>query len=435
MLNKSWLLLTPLMCLADVKLNYNDVVKRAVEYGVRAKILNQQNKTAFYSLEAARKSQQPIYSLTGGIQSTQESTGSMKASQSFGAGTTASIAWDFAHNAGKFDLVQPILRGFGQNSLNLENAENAYVQANIALVNSLNSIIQDVLNAYWSVISAEKNVEVQKLARKSAMQLLEQYKIKVKMGALPRYNLVEQQAQLDRFKLQELQQNTARVQAQQLLKVLINLPQTTNINLTGKLDLDVFGKMPSLESVLVRVKENNLSIISAKMAVAAAKNNLKIATNAAQPELNVTASMQKDTGASIGLSLNVPLNDPALKQQLLNANNNLEQANTNLIQVVQDNVQNANNLWQSINSKFKENKILESNLATSKRLYELSIDQYKYGKASSLDVVIRQKTLVSDQQALISNIISFLQSYVQLKALQGDLLGLFGMNIGHNYEL
>lgn len=429
MLLRIFIFLLPLLCFAELKLGYQDVITRAMKHGRKALVLTEQNKVANYSYIASRKGLQPIFSAESNYQTAQDSTGHLNISQKFAAGTSATLAFDLFHNKDtSLTLTQPLLNGYGINGLNLLSAKNTYQQANITWLVSVQGIIQDVLNAYWNVISAEKNIEVQLLAKESAKRLYEQYKIKYNMGSLPRSNLVEQNAQLARIQLEELQQNTAKRQAKQLLKVMINVPNDQLIKLTGKLDINVFGKMPSLKSVLKQVSKNNPNIALAKLALDAADYNYKIALNSAKAQLNLTATMQKDIGASVGLSVNVPINDPTLKQQVVSAKSALFQAKINLQQTSQDNLQLASNTWQELASKVKENQLLKNNLATSKKLYELSITQYKYGKASSLDVVTRQKTLVSDQQALISNTISYLQDFIKLCGLEGALLRLFGID-------
>lgn len=413
--------------LAQQQLNYQQAINHAFSAGRKAKILFEQKKITNYSLQAARAGLQPIWSVTGN-KSKDESDANLRVQQSFQSGATASLGYDFLHRQNSLTVTQPLLRGLQQPKINLASSEDSYLQTRYTQIKAAQAIVQEVLQAYWQVIQAQKNQKVQILARQASNKLYQQYKIKVDAGLLPRLSLSEQKGQMQRFDLQELKQRTEARKSLERLKLLVNVPRDVDLLLVEDISLDSFGAMPDIKQVIDNIMTKNLDIKTAKIALAQAKRNLKIAANAILPELDVTSSMQHD-GANVGVSLSLPLNDPQLKQQIATARTSLKQAKLNYDQIVQDKYILAKNLLLELNSKAKEHQLLAANMANSSHLYSLTRQQYRHGLASSLDVINRQKTLVSDQQAIIYNDISYLSTYVILMAEQNILLQYFRINI------
>lgn len=422
------LLCMPLLLFAGTSYTYKSAIKQAINSGRKANILREQWRVSGYGLAAAKAQLQPIWSISGSRNTTGAAKADVSWQQQFASGATVTAGYDFLQKQASLTAKQPLLRGWQQNNQSLQNSNIAFAQAHLMQIKSYQAIIQEVLAAYWQVISAQKNRQVQIIGRKSAQKLYQQYKIKVDMGLLPRLSLVEQTAQMQRFDLEELQQKTAGMKAIENLKLLLNLPSNAEVDLIEDIKLDSFGKTPELTKAVQVLEQNNVEIKNAMLALTAAKINYEIAKNAALPDFSLTSTMQSKQ-TSFGAELHVPINDPGLKQNLLTAKSNLAQARQNYLQVKQDKVRVLQNILVELNSRAQEHKILVTNTKISQHLYELTRQQYKYGKASSLDVITRQKHLVSDQQAVISNDILYLTAYIKMLAEQGQLLTYFGIKI------
>ena len=414
--------------LANIKIGYKDAVQMAFRYGRKSFLLIESQKTSEYALNSARYGFGPKWSIKGSQSSKDDASAGLHWQQSFGTGATASADYNVLNKQTSLSFSQPLLKGFQQNALSLAGSEDSFEQQKLAQKKTAQNITQEVLASYWRVISAQKNKNVQLLGKKSSQKLYQQYKIKVDMGLLPRYSLVEQEGQMQRFRLQELQQRTEELKSTQTLRLLLNVPSGNELTLTADINLDSFGTLPSLTQVIKSINSSNIDIKSAKIALEVAKRNYKIAYNSVMPSVDLNGNMQTDD-ANISLAVSVPINDNSLKQQLLTAKSALTTAQLNLDQTIQDKQINAKNILLDLQAKSKEHELLSSNVRISAHLYELTRQQYKHGLASSLDVITRQKTLVSDQLALITNDIAYLTSYISLMAEQGALLDYFEVKV------
>lgn len=406
-----------------MKLNYQQAVALAFSSGRKAKVLFEQQKIAGYDIVAARAGLQPIW-MIGGNKNSDETNASFNVQQHFASGADASFGYDFLNKQNTLRVTQPLLSGFQQPLLRLSASEDSFQQTKYSQIKAAQEIVQEVLLSYWRVMQAQKNQKVQILARHASEKLYQQYKIKVDIGLLPKLSLSEQKGQMQRFDLQELKQRTVAKKSLEKLKLLVNVPRDVELDLTEDIELNSFGEMPTLEKVSKNILANNLDIKNARISLNQAKRNLKIAKNAILPTINVTGEMAK-TGSNVGVRLAMPLNDPQLKRQIQTARTRVATAQLNFDQIVQDKYILAKNLILELQSKSKEHDLLVANMNNSAYLYNITRQQYRHGLASSLDVINRQKTLVSDQLAIIYNDISYLTDYMLLMAEQNILLKYF----------
>lgn len=412
--------------LANIKLGYKETVWRSIFNSQKSQIINERSILTGHNLLNSINTYSPILSATGSFDSQKNSNGKMSIRQTFTSGASAALNYDLEGNK-SLEISQPILKSFRQNDKLLNNSYDEFKKSRLSQIIDLQNIAQEALSSYWQVVSSEKQREVQIIGKKSAEKLYQQYKIKVKMGILPKYTLDEQKAQMERFKLQVIQQKTSEIKARENLKLIINLDRLKKITLTEPLDISRFEKIHNLAEILKTVSKQNLNIKIAEINVAVAKRNYAIAKNNALPELNLNATMANHESAKLGISLSIPFNDPGIKQNITTARSSLVQAELNLSQTKQNKIREVTNLWQELSSKIKENLILRKNLKISQDLYNLTKKLQRLGKASSLDIITRQKTYVADQQAIILNEISYLKLYMKILAEENKLLQQFNI--------
>ncbi len=83
-----------------------------------------------------------------------------------------------------FQIVQPLLRGFGpwNAQANLKAAEQRYTQSTLQFRETQMDLLLQVVQAYWDLVFARKNLEVQRNSLRLAEQLLRDTEIQIRVG-------------------------------------------------------------------------------------------------------------------------------------------------------------------------------------------------------------------------------------------------------------
>jgi outer membrane protein TolC len=112
-------------------------------------------------------------------------------------GTTAGIPTDQARGAAHVDLTQPLLKNFWIDStrLNIRVAKNQIKYSELGLKQTLMSTATQVEKAYYNLIAARANIEVQEKALELAMELVTENRKRVEVGAMAPLDAQDAEAQ------------------------------------------------------------------------------------------------------------------------------------------------------------------------------------------------------------------------------------------------
>lgn len=150
--------------------------------------------------------------------------GAPGAAGSFGGVSTFSAGdWAYDHSV-SFGVRQPLLRGFGlaANNLQLRVAKRELEQANAAFRLELQTRVAAVMNAYWELVFALQQLDVDQTSLDAALELERVQEARVRVGRSPRLELIQAQAQVaQREFLLTLSQERV-VNAQDALLALMN---------------------------------------------------------------------------------------------------------------------------------------------------------------------------------------------------------------------
>lgn len=188
-------------------------------------------------------------------------------------------------------IRQPLLKNFGLNA----TKRSIYINANnkkkgvYTLKQRVMELVLNVENAYWDLVSALGNLEVQKQSLKRSKELLRQNEIKVKVGTSAPIDILESKAEVANYESLVINAERRIQQAQEGLKKILNLskgnvvvvptqkPDVEHVNA----DFDVYIKealnnRPEVEKAKLELKNNNIDV--------------KFYKNQLLPELDLTAS-------------------------------------------------------------------------------------------------------------------------------------------------
>jgi len=195
-----------------------------------------------------------------------------------------------------FSLVQPLLRNFGWDFTYLV-VRVAERNADAALYDfeaNLQNFVQQVIEAYWNVVRARENLEVQRESKALADRTVEENEARVRVGLLPPVATLEAQADAKSREDQVLiAENDLAISRQQLAQVTFYRPLDTFVPRTlepvedppteDHLDVD-------LDRTLAVALTSRPEIAASGQTVEAQQLNEKIAGIALLPQLDMVGS-------------------------------------------------------------------------------------------------------------------------------------------------
>jgi outer membrane protein TolC len=194
-----------------------------------------------------------------------------------------------------FSVLQPLLRDFGWNFsyLVVRGAEQLADAARFQFEARLADFVVEVIDAYWSVVRARENLEVQRESKALADRTVEENEARVRVGLLPPVAVLEARADAKAREEQVLiAENDLALARQRLAQLVFYRPADTFVPRT----LEPVEEA-SAEEVAVEVDEGLGAALAARPEVEASARqvqvqllNERIAENALLPRLDLIGS-------------------------------------------------------------------------------------------------------------------------------------------------
>jgi outer membrane protein TolC len=355
----------------------------------------------------------------------------------------------------QLSFAQPLLRDFGR----LATARGLL----IAQVNSrasredfelqVNGTVQDVENAYWTLIDAREQLNVAEEALGLAEELHERNKIEVEVGTRAPLELVQSEANIATRQEEIIRAQTAVGDAEDQLRRLLNLPddlwelsiEPTTPALSEPIEIDLDAAIRTAFAERPEVRSQRLSIERLEIDSDYFRNQKK-------PRLDLNlrwnsggvSSKELDedlfdaysrlfardfTGWSVGLTYAVPLQNRSAKANSLSADLAVEQEQVRLEELkrqilteVRGAVRQVNSAAQQITSAQVSKRLQEKNLEAEQKRYE-------NGMSTSFQVTQIQDDLTQARSREVSAITNYRTALAAYYRSIGELLDQFGVEI------
>ena len=360
-------------------------------------------------------------------------------------------------------LNQPLLRDFGLyfTTLQVRIARKTEESAVKQYEASVASTIKGVEQAYWALVQAEQNVNVQEQGLALAKELQRQNEGKFNVGAAPRTAVLEAQAEVARRESNLIQAQNARSIARDALRAVINAksPDADALMIIEPSDTPKVAPYHiDLQQSLATALENRPELAAAKLNLQSSGMQLKIAENQLLPRLNAVGSFgtngvsggQRPLVAatpaipspfagpyeqtfndlvdgryysySAGVTLEIPLSNAAARADYAQTRVNLEQSRLGLQQLqesvtleVKRAVTNLESDLKSIDATRIASRLAEENLRNQKARYDV-------GLATTKDILDFQDRLTQAKAAEIQALTTYNTDLAELRRVEGTLL-------------
>jgi len=213
--------------------------------------------------------------------------------QEFTNASLNTIGTSFYTSGFTFSYVQPLLRGFGREAFEhgLLVAQNASGVSQATFFAQLTANLQQVINAYWSVVNAQGQLVVAQDALGLARELHERNKIQVQVGTLAPLDLVQSQANIATSEEGIISAQEQIGNAEDQLRRLLDVPPgdlwkadikpLTDARTDQRLTID-------LDQAIAQALKNRPELRSQELALELARLNARFIHNQARPQLDLT---------------------------------------------------------------------------------------------------------------------------------------------------
>lgn len=343
-------------------------------------------------------------------------------------------------------VMQPLMRGFGRPVVEaaLYNAQDSERVSHLNIEGTLRTTVTSVINAYLDVVSAQHTVENDEKSLERAQKSVKQTEIFIKAGHKAGNEIVTVQADVANAETTLENDRNNLDQARYALLQAIGIDPRTPVTFTN-LDVQALTQkyhVPTLVDAESMILQNDIQYQTDQITYeGATKRALVSAEDNTRWQLNLTVKTGVGQGAgggpnaglnslfnninrtnSVELALDVPIDDQAAKEAVVNAKVAIREAALGLKQEKWAKQTNAINGWNTIGSAERALHYAENAARLQHETYDVTYKKYIYGLIDSTALQSVQVQLVSADQALVNARINYLKALVNLDLLVGTTL-------------
>lgn len=342
-----------------------------------------------------------------------------------------------------FTLRQPLLRGFGRdaNEASLLDAIDMESLNKFNLQQSVMDQITQVILAYRAVILSTNNLEIQQRQLREAREAYDMNQKKIDAGQLEAAVNIQQSYQIESLGLNNEQEQQEFITSTQELLQAIGLSPDLRLSIMSDVSLDKL-EIPDEKAAVKQALNHNTQYLALKMTIRADERAYRYAKNQQLWQLDATASVQLGTTTNVdniangirgvysgnnvtevvGLTLKIPLQDLARRNELITAKIKLEKDRIQMIATKQALITTIKNAVTVLKSLVKRYDYAVRQVALAEQSYELEKKKQQAGISSALDVNNTQNQWIQAQMGLISAKIAYLNQLATLQRLLGTTL-------------
>lgn len=309
------------------------------------------------------------------------------------------------------------------------DAEYAVIQQNLIL---------RVSQAYFEVLSAQDNLEFVRAEKAAVARQLEQTKQRFEVGLSAITDVHDAQAQYDSVLADEVLAENTLTNSYESLREITGQDHT-NLNI---LDTDRFSasrSTESMEALIERAQQQNLSLLSSRITQDIAKDNISLASSGHLPSLtldggyNYGHESNSNSGSynysghdyndlAIGVNLNIPLYSGGnVTSQTKQAEYNYVAASQDLEASYRTVVKNVRAYNNNINASIGALRAYEQTVISARSALEATEAGFEVGTRTIVDVLDATRRLYDANRNLSSARYDYILNVLQLRQAIGSL--------------
>jgi outer membrane protein len=321
--------------------------------------------------------------------------------------------------------------------LRLDNAKKSAHRSDVSYQSAKQNLIVRVTGAYFDVLSAKDDLDFAKAEKAAIERQLEQTKQRYSVGLTAITDVHEAQAQYDNAVTSEIRAENSVYTAEEALRVITNIyPRDLKVLNTERFSTS--RPTPDSANEWQQTAEaKNLDLISQKIGVDIAKENINIATAGHYPTLDLngrytesdsenllsdpTSTLEGDS-QSIGITLTVPIySGGATSSAVRQAQSNYVSASQDLAQTHRNVVRNTRNAYNTVIAAVSAIKALGQSVISAESALKATEAGFEVGTRTIVDVLDSTRNLYNAKRNLSSTRYGYVQSVLALKQSGGTI--------------
>lgn len=323
--------------------------------------------------------------------------------------------------------------------LRLDNAEKAAHQSDLSYQIAKQNLIVRVTDAYFNLLSAKDDLVFTTAEKEAIARQLEQTKQRFSVGLTAITDVYEAQAQYDNAVTEQILSQNNIYQAEEELRVITDAyPQNVSTLNTERFSTNT--PVPnSADEWQLTAEAKNLSLISSRVGIDIAQDNIDIARAGHYPTLDFGANYNANDdessindgptidnpavdGYSLGVQLSVPIySGGAIQSSVRKAQNNFVLASQDLSLTHRNVVRNTRNAYNTVIAAISGIKAFEQSVLSAQKALEATEAGFEVGTRTIVDVLNSTRNLYNAKRNLSSTRYAYITNILTLKQNAGTI--------------
>jgi outer membrane protein len=331
----------------------------------------------------------------------------------------------------------------GQNTNQLKRDRLSEQQADLSVLETANSIQEQIARNYVQILYLTEAVEVQRQALETAKRNEERGQVMLEVGKMSKADLAQLTAQraTDEYNIVQAETQVAdyMLRLRQLLEITdgrdfdIAIPATT--------DEQALATIPSLMNVYETALAQRPEIQNAKLDIEQSGLQMKMAKAGHLPTVSMTAGVGTSTNslsqntwgsqiktnfdASAGVGIQIPIIDARKTKTAVNkARIAHEQAELDLVSQQKQLYSDIESCWLEAMSNQQKFRAAKLSVASEQASYDLLSEQFRLGLKNIVELLTGKDKLLQAQQNRLQSKYTTILNQQLLKFYQGETMNL-----------
>ena len=460
-----------------------DCIQQALQQNFDVQIQRYNPQISLYDLRAAYGGYDPTFNISGQHNysvspsrfssfSTNQTPPTVSDENSFNSGLggtlpeglqynfSGNIAETYGNNGLPFDnsfgsigvtLTQPLLKGFWIDStrLNIRVAKNRLKYSEQGLRQQLITSVTAVVTAYYELIFAQQNVQVQQQALALAQTQLDQDKQRVQIGTLAILSVQQDESQAAQSQANLIAAQSMLDTDQNALKNLLtdDYSKWHDVDIQPTATLEAAQESIDLQDSWSKGLTERPDLLQAKLNVEQQGIQLKYYRNQLFPALDLIGSYgfngasKEFDGAydqvregnapyySYGAQLTMPLSNIGPRNQYRSTKATLQQIMLQLKQLEQNIMVDIDNAVKQVESDYQSVQATRQARIYAEAALDAEQKTYGVGKATTFEVLTYQNNLTAARSQEIRALANYNEALATLAQQEGTILEQYNINL------
>ncbi|HTQ51441.1 MAG TPA: TolC family protein [Candidatus Acidoferrales bacterium] len=471
---------------ANRPMSLQDCIKESLTHNFDVQIERYNPQIALYILNAAYSGYDPTFNFTGQhnynnsgprYENGQLILGSVSEQNNFNSGFNGGTPWGMTYNlsgnvsdsnigtnnsfglhnnfgAISLQVTQPLLKNFWIDTtrLNIRVAKNRLKFSEQGLRLQLITSVTAVVNAYYELIFAQQNVQVQQEALNLAQTQLDQDKQRVQIGTLAILSVQQDESQLAQSQANLIAAQSTLDTAENTLKNLLtdSYSQWHDVDIQPTATLEATPQSFDLQNSWNAGLNQRPDLLQAKLNVEEQGIELKYYRNQLFPEVdligtygfNGSGGLSSDYNGtfnqlgqgsspfySYGAALTMPLSNVGPRNQYKSTKATLQQILLQLKQLEQNVMVEIDNAVKTAQSDYESVQATRQTRVYAEAALDAEQKTYAVGKATTFEVLTYQNNLTGARSQEIRALANYDEALAALAQQEGTTLQQYHINL------